>query len=70
MVEEIVVDRNLLYLRNILEDLDGYEFDNDIELLLNKLKDKIDFKLYHNSNNNDLDITDYELIERFYYEKQ
>ena len=69
ITETLKVDRNLLHLEDVLFDLDYYEFDNDIIKLLNDLKNLVDKKLYSNSNYNNLDIVEQELIIKFYFKK-
>ena len=69
ITETLKVDRNLLHLEDVLFDLDYYEFDNDIIKLLNDLKNLVDKKLYSNSNYNNLDIVEKELIIKFYFKK-
>ena len=55
---KIEVDINLLYLQNILLDLENMVFDNDIVVLIKKLANLIDKKIYSNI---DIDFENYAL---------
>lgn len=69
MYKEIVVDRNLYHLLDVLFDLDSYKFDSDILKLLNDLKVLVDKKLWANTNLSGYDIMDEKIIIRFSLQK-
>lgn len=47
--KEIVIDQNLYFLENFLYMLDGFTFDEDVEFILNELKEIVIDKLYSDS---------------------
>ena len=69
MYKEIVVDRNLYHLLDVLFDLDSYKFDSDIIEKLNDLKVLVDKKLWSNTNLSGYDILDEKIIIRFSLQK-
>lgn len=70
LTENLVIDFNLLYLNNLLLDLDNYSFDNDVLKLLNRLKCIVEKKLYSNLKYPDLNAIKEELIIKYYYENE
>lgn len=46
MNKELVVNRSLYHLLEVLLDLDNYKFDKDIIAILNQLKSEVDKKIY------------------------
>lgn len=70
LTENLVIDFNLLYLNNLLLDLDNYSFDNDVLKLLNRLKCVVEKKLYSNLKYPDLNAIKEELIIKYYYENE
>ena len=69
IIERLKVDENLLYLENVLFDLDNYSFDKDILNLLIDLKSLVDSKLYSklDLNNLNLDVVKKNIIIEYYY---
>ncbi len=50
MNKELVVNRSLYHLLEVLLDLDNYQFDNDVVKILNDLKTLVDSKIYSSFN--------------------
>ena len=50
MNKELVVNRSLYHLLEVLFDLDNYQFDNDVVKILNDLKTLVDSKIYSSFN--------------------
>ena len=69
IIEDIVVNKDLIHLQNILFDLDNYSFDKDIIKILNELKCVVDNKLFKNFNVNGFDTISYDVIYRFKLKK-
>ena len=66
---ELVIDKNLLHLQNILFDLDNYKFDTDVTKLLNDLMLLVNDKLYSNFDISKYDVdvlNSKDLILKFY----
>lgn len=69
IVEQLQVDENLIYLENVLFDLDYYKFDADVLSLLNQLRTLINEKLYSNFNLQGRDILKQNMYIRFELKK-
>lgn len=70
---EVLIDKNLYHLQNVLFDLDNYSFDSDIIALLNDLKTLVDNKLLSNIDFNKTsvdDLNNINLIFKFYEHKR
>lgn len=70
---EVLIDKNLYHLQNVLFDLDNYSFDSDIIALLNDLKSLVDNKLLSNIDFNKTsvdDLNNINLIFKFYEHKR
>ena len=67
--KEILVDRDLYHLQNVLFDLDDYRFDADILQILNNLKSLIDQKLYGQYDFENYNVQDKKIIVRFIIQK-
>lgn len=66
MTEEIIVEPNLLYLKNVLLSLEKFCFDKEITFLLKELNSLVDCKLYSDRKKiNDIIDMKYKII--FYY---
>lgn len=66
---ELMVDRDLYHLSNVLFDLDNYHFDSDVQKLLNELMDLVQHKLLSNFDFHNYDIDDLnndDVIFKFY----
>ena len=66
---ELMVDRDLYHLSNVLFDLDNYHFDSDVQKLLNELMDLVQHKLLTNFDLDNFDINDLyndDVIYKFY----
>lgn len=66
---ELMVDRDLYHLSNVLFDLDNYHFDSDVQKLLNELMDLVQHKLLTNFDFDNFDINDLyndDVIYKFY----
>ena len=66
---ELMVDRDLYHLSNVLFDLDNYHFDSDVQRLLNELMDLVQHKLLSNFDFDNYDIDDLnndDVIFKFY----
>lgn len=69
MYKEILVDRDLFHLLNVLFDLDSYKFDNDVIKLINELKSLVDKKLFSDYEFENYHIIDDKIIIRYLLEK-
>lgn len=70
---EVLIDKNLYHLQNILFDLDNYKFDSDVIGLLNALKTIVDNKLLSNVDWQKCDADDInkdDVIYKFYVNKR
>lgn len=65
MYKDIVVDRNLYHLMNVLFDLDYYNFDKEIVKLLNELKTLVDKKMFLDYDFSNYNIMSEQVIIRF-----
>ena len=65
MYKDIVVDRNLYHLMNVLFDLDSYKFDKDIIKILNDLKNLVDKKMFSNFDFSNYNIQSNDIVIRF-----
>ena len=66
---ELVIDKNILHLQNILFDLDNYKFDTDVTKLLDDLMLLVNDKLYSNFDTSKYDVdvlNSKDLILKFY----
>lgn len=66
---ELMVDRDLYHLSNVLFDLDNYHFDSDVQKLLNELMDLVQHKLLTNFDFDNFDINalyNDDVIYKFY----
>lgn len=66
---ELMVDRDLYHLSNVLFDLDNYQFDEDVQRLLSELMDLVQHKLLSNFDFDNYDIDDLnndDVIFKFY----
>ena len=66
---ELMVDRDLYHLSNVLFDLDNYQFDEDVQRFLSELMDLVQHKLLSNFDFDNYDIDDLnndDVIFKFY----
>ncbi len=64
---QIEVDYNLLYLSNILFDLDSRHFDEEVSKLLNELRFLLDEKMYSKLNLKNRDVINQKLIMKYFF---
>lgn len=70
MFQDVIADRSLLHLEDMLFDLDYYSFDRDIIKLLNELKILVDKKIYKdNFNPGGYDIKDTQYIIHYIFDE-
>ena len=70
MFQDVIADRSLLHLEDMLFDLDHYSFDRDIIKLLNELKILVDKKIYKdNFNPCGYDIKDTQYIIHYIFDE-
>ena len=65
MYKDIVVDRNLYHLMNVLFDLDSYKFYKYIIKILNDLKNLVDKKMFSNFDFSNYNIQSNDIVIRF-----
>ena len=64
---QIEVDYNLLYLSNILFDLDSRHFDEEVSKLLNELRFLLDEKMYSKLYLKNRDVINQKLIMKYFF---
>ena len=64
---QIEVDYNLLYLSNILFDLDSRHFDEEVSKLLDELRFLLDEKMYSKLNLKNRDVINQKLIMKYFF---